>query len=171
MCSDLPARRNPWAAELRMSWECQKSTNPGILGGGTSCRSTSCQTPPPSFFFFFFFFFFSFPFGCRSSQARDGTQATAVTIPGPGCHQGIPAKSFLLAMNLKTSPAWASEQLQCLPQLAVTTRTGPKPASGVKNSGHLRFSTSLPCPHPQGKMTLVSWVPLQAPTDQKNDGR
>ena len=33
--------------------------------------------------FFFFFFFLPVPVSCRSSQARDQTQATAVTVPDP----------------------------------------------------------------------------------------
>ena len=45
------------------------------------------------------------------------------TNPAP--HVG--AQTFLLEMNLKTGPAWASGQRQHLPLPAMIARIGPKP--------------------------------------------
>ncbi|XP_020950400.1 aldehyde dehydrogenase family 16 member A1 isoform X7 [Sus scrofa] len=72
-----------------MSWwlDAGSVPRPEIEAGAQQWKHQILTTRPPGSSlqcnFFFFFFFFYLPTTCRSSWARDGTQATAVTTPDP----------------------------------------------------------------------------------------
>ena len=55
----------------------------GPRAGGGRGKVWSDSRSPSFFFFFPFFFFLATPLACRSSWARDQTQAMAVTTPDP----------------------------------------------------------------------------------------